>query len=95
MVLPTSKGNCFMHVIAKAYADEPLERDVIEDRSKLVYLVNPSHPNAALLGEESGVGFPRSTVFKFDSALFESLTNAWVASDNRRLAELWESATPI
>jgi hypothetical protein len=84
-----------MHVIAKAYGDEPLDRLVISRSVKLTYLLNPVSREAINPDENSGVGFPNECVFRFDSELFSELGEAWAAGDRKRLEHLWDQAEPL
>lgn len=89
------KGARQMRVIAKAYADQPLDRQLTGIRGEVVYVTNPSTGNANGTPRFSGVGFPADCVFEFDAELFDSLTNAWKASEVSALAMLWGRARPI
>jgi hypothetical protein len=84
-----------MLVIAKGYGDIPLERVVTGTTQRVVYLRNPSARDAKNPPPMSGVGFPRWAVFQHDSALFESMAEAWRAGDQESLSHLWESAQPF
>jgi hypothetical protein len=84
-----------MHVIAKAYADEPLARVLTGMRGKVAYLINPSAYSANGIAPFLGVGFPRDCVHSFDESLFESLRSAWESGDHIRLQQLWKKATPL
>jgi hypothetical protein len=83
-----------MRVIAKAYGDEPLDRTTSGEGAGVVFLVNPDM-NRSDSYSESGVGFPRSCVYQFDSALLESLRRAWADEDHTELGRLWNKATPL
>lgn len=82
-----------MHVIAKAYGDEPLHRIVTGERGDLIYLVNPDRQGRSNPEEFEGVGFPRWSVFRFDSEAFEALIAAWESGDGERLKTEWEKVT--
>lgn len=83
-----------MRVIARAYGDEPLDRATSGESDGVVFIVNP-HMNRADTPSESGVGFPRSCVFQFDSALFDSLREVFSRGDATALETLWSKAAPI
>jgi hypothetical protein len=83
-----------MHVIARAYADKPLDRIVVERSPKLAYIAS----SAALSADDSdrtGVGFPVNNVYKFDESLFRLLVSAWESGDHKQLLDLWSRAEPI
>jgi hypothetical protein len=84
-----------MRVIAKAYADEPLQRVATGICGKIVYLLNPSVAVANGTTPLSGVGFPISSVYEFHLATFESLCLAWQSGDVDELARLWGTAAPF
>lgn len=84
-----------MHVIAKAYGDEPLQRVVTGRAGATVYLLHPSVVNACGTAPFSGVGFPAASVFNFDLAVFDSLSRAWQSSDAAALSRAWAMATPL
>lgn len=81
-----------MHVIARAYGDEPLQRVVTGACGKLIYLLNPSVVSAQGSRPLSGVGFPSSAVYEFDLATFESLCRAWRSGDDGELQQAWQAA---
>jgi hypothetical protein len=82
-----------MRVLARAYGDRPLEREVVGSYEKGFYLIDPSSEYAKT-DPLSGVGFPRSYVFEFDESLFEKLQLAFANSAQTELARLWASAHP-
>lgn len=57
-------------------------------------LCNPQIDNSVRIDLAEGVGFPLDHVFKFDSALSESLLHAWGEGDLPKLELLWENAAP-
>jgi len=83
-----------MHVIARAYRDKPLDRIVVQADSNLIYLADPQASRAAIDDEKTGVGFPVSSIFKFDAALYDMLLAAWTKGDDGELRHLWDSAEP-
>ena len=83
-----------MSVIAKGFGDRPYVRDVVRDLGQTVIVANPDCDDATRAALSEGVGFPRDHVFKFDSALSESLMQAWDGGDGERLSELWKIAEP-
>jgi hypothetical protein len=84
-----------MRVIARAYGNEPLDRVLVGRSRKLAYVASESALGSESSMETAGVGFPATCVFRFDSALFHALSEAWVAGDHERLASLWADAEPI
>jgi hypothetical protein len=84
-----------MRVLARAYGDRPLDRIAVGSGVKVVYIAAQSVASSMAPGESGGVGFPKDCVFSFDSALYESLAQAWEAGDDASLAALWEAATPL
>jgi len=84
-----------MRVIARAYGDEPLQRIVTGSCGNLVYLINPSLDNANGIRPLSGVGFPKSSIYEFELATFESLCLAWRSGDPERLRRAWGMTTPM
>lgn len=83
-----------MLVIAMGYKRRPYVRAVVKDAEKSVILCNPDIESAARCGLSEGIGFPFDHVFKFDSALSESLIQAWGARDLPKLERLWKTAEP-
>lgn len=81
-----------MRVIAKAYGDEPIVRDVIFSNKRLAYLVKNDDDSPVVDDGVSGVGFPLDCIFRFDGALVTDLESAWESGNHRRLAELWSIA---
>lgn len=81
-----------MRVIARAYGDRPLVREVTGASDGLIYLVNPSSVETHGITPFSGVGFPASAVYEHDQRLADSLASAWDAGDVEELARLWETA---
>ncbi len=84
-----------MHVIAMAYGDEPLDRVLVGENARVFYVANPSTVSSTGQCTSGGVGFPKAYVFEFDSALFDSLEQAWASADRQGLADLWREATPF
>jgi hypothetical protein len=83
-----------MRVLARGYADRPLERDVVDISSGVIYLVNPSVDNSRR-EDGSGVGFPPRFVYVFDEPLFEGLTRAFKCGESSALERLWATAIPF
>lgn len=83
-----------MRVIARAYGDEPLDRTTSGESDGVVFIVN-SNMNRSENLSESGVGFPRSCVYEFDSELFDSLREVFRRGDAATLEALWSKAAPI
>ena len=83
-----------MRVIAKAYGGEPLDRATAGEGDGVVFIVNTTMNRSEPLSE-TGVGFPRSCVFQFDPALFDSLQTAFSRGDAATLENLWSQAAPI
>jgi len=81
-----------MRVIARAYGDRPLVREVTGTADGLVYLVNPSAAETHGITPLSGVGFPSSAVYEHDAGVAESLLSAWESGDVEGLLRLWETA---
>ena len=81
-----------MQVIAKAYRDRPLARIVVQTGGDLVYLADPRASRAAIDEDRTGVGFPISSVFKFDAALYDRLLQAWTCGNTSELQHLWDTA---
>jgi hypothetical protein len=84
-----------MRVIARAYADQPLDRLAVDRAANLIYIASESAVRAASATEKTGVGFPLQSVFKFNETLFELLCGAWEAGDSARLEQLWSRAEPL
>jgi hypothetical protein len=84
-----------MRVIAKAYGDRPLDREVISVGDKLAYVINLSVSDSAFGESRSGVGFPKDCLFQYDSGLFDSLQGAWAGGDRQGLEAQWARAAPI
>jgi len=80
-----------MRVLARAYGDKPLDRDVTSSNSRVAYVINRDARRAEGTSND-GVGFPRAYVFRFDGQLFGELQAAWEAGDHDRLANLWNRA---
>src|SRR4051794_17309844 len=83
-----------MRVIARAYGNEPLDRTTSGEGEGVVFLVNPDM-NRPENHSESGVGFPRSCVYQFDSALLDSLREVFNRGDEKALESLWSKAALI
>ena len=83
-----------MRVIARAYGDEPLDRNTSGESDGVVFIVNPNMNRSDDLSE-SGVGFPRSYVYEFDAELFDSLRKVFHCGDAATLETLWSKAAPI
>lgn len=81
-----------IEVIAKAYGDRPLWRLCASCESKRVYVLNPSLKNSPDPLKRLGVGFPKSSVFMADPALFAELESAYRAGDQAKLLLLWDRA---
>lgn len=81
-----------MRVIAKAYMDEPLDREVVGQGPRVTYIAKLSTdvPQSNPLTE--GVGFPKDCVFEFEPELFSDLRNAWEGSDGDALTRHWRRA---
>ena len=84
-----------MRVIAMAYKDRPLDREVVGETDKLIYVANLSGLNSMERAAASGVGFPPDCIFQFDETLFDSLEEAWDRDDLGKLKELWSRAQPV
>lgn len=84
-----------MRVIAIACDGEPLDRTCVDLTGKLAYVVNSSTGNANRISEKSGVGFPRWSVFKFDSGIWDQLSSAYAHQNAADLASLKEVLEPI
>lgn len=84
-----------MRVLARAYRDRPLDRVLVGENVRVFYIAHRSSLDSTGKCESGGVGFPRGTVFEFDSALYDSLTEAWACGDRAKLAQLWAQATPL
>ncbi len=84
-----------MRALAKAYGDEPLERVVTGVTPHVAYLVNPSTVSSTGIEANTGVGFPRDCVYRFDRALFDSLSAAWQEHNPLKLESLWRQAEPL
>ncbi len=83
-----------MRVIAKAYKDEPLDRGIGSESQEVAYVLNLSVLDSDGTYNRGGVGFPKHCLFEFDSALYESLRDAFSKGDRGRLSALWEHAKP-
>lgn len=81
-----------MRVLARAYADQPLDRLAVGRAGGVIYLSTEGSTESFL---SKGVGFPIECVFEFEPALFDSLQTAWSAGNERDLALLWAKATPL
>jgi hypothetical protein len=84
-----------MRVIAKAYGDRPLDREMTGAKGAVAFIANMSARNSNRIEPMDGVGFPKSCVFRFDAALFDSLAAAWAGGDRVALGELWGHASPL
>lgn len=84
-----------MRVIAMAYGGEPLQRVCTGSTETLAYILHPSKASACGITPFSGVGFPISSVFEFDLAVFDSLCQAWQSGDAVQMERAWSVATPI
>jgi hypothetical protein len=84
-----------MRVIARAYGDAPLDREVVGQTDRVAYIANLSGLSSIEREAAKGVGFPRNCVYRFDAALFESLSKAWERGDRGELEALWSSAEPF
>jgi hypothetical protein len=83
-----------MRVIARAYGDEPLDRTTSGESDGVIFIVN-LELNRSDHHSETGVGFPRSCVYQFDSELFDSLREVFGRGDAESLERLWSKAAPI
>ena len=83
-----------MRVLARAYADKPLDRVLVARSPKLAYIATEMLSSTAA-DDSAGVGFPVNCVFEFDETLFHSLSEAWRQGDRRSLLSLWAKAHPI
>lgn len=74
-------------VIAKAYADEPVQLSALEIHDKYVIVA----------GEDLSktIGFPRDLVFQFDADLYERLRKAYGQGSHEALTRLWNEAKPM
>lgn len=84
-----------MRALARAYGDEPLERVVTGVTPRVAYLINPSTVSSTEIEPNTGVGFPRDCVFRFDRDLFDSLSVAWREHNPGQLRSLWQKAQPL
>ena len=84
-----------MRVLAMAYGAEPLDRTVASEGPGIYYLVNLSIRDADGTYGRGGVGFPANYVFKFDSALYDSLRQAFAGGNREQLDALWATARQI
>lgn len=84
-----------MRVLAKAYGDRPLDRVAVGENARVIYIANMEAANSSGIDSPEGVGFPRNCVFEFDSALFESLIEAWDRQEREQLERLWKRAVPV
>jgi hypothetical protein len=80
-----------MHVIARAYGDEPLDREVVAVTRSVAYLENPSMRSANSDGL-GGVGFPLNCIYEFDGELFRNLRAAFERRADDELRSLWNQA---
>jgi len=93
--LPDREKECEeMRVIARAYKDKPLDRIVVGEGERVIYIANPSTVVSTGKDGTEGVGFPKNCVFEFDSALLDSLNAAWASGDRDQLERLWSAAKP-
>ncbi len=80
-------------VLVRADLGKPLERIVVGDGRRVIYLSRPDLCDQ-VIAEGSGVGFPREDVFYFDASLFNDLLNEWKTS-GRTQPETWDQAIPL
>jgi len=83
-----------MRVLARAYGDAALEREVSGAFDGGYFLVNPSVEHA-MSDDMAGVGFPRAYVFKFDADLYQRINEALGRGDTNEVQALWGRATPV
>ena len=74
-------------VLARAFGGEPLRRESRGVEGGAVRIAEPKTGKTAL--------FPQVDVFEFDARLEKELRVAYEKHDQRRLAELWASASPF
>lgn len=84
-----------MRVIAKAYRDRPLDRVTVGHKGKVIFIADPSIADSVRNTIGEGIGFPSKCLFEFDSALFNSLREAWDNGDVEKLGVLWREAAPL
>ncbi len=84
-----------MRVLARAYGDRPLDRELTGAKDTVAFIANVSARNSKPLVPMEGVGFPKTCVFRFEAALFDSLANAWEKGDRVALERLWGHALPL
>lgn len=84
-----------MHVIARGYGDEPLDRATAGIEGDVVFIVNPAVNRPVDNLTAAGVGFPTSCVFEYSESLWRDLSDAWARADLQRLQSLWSQATPV
>ncbi len=84
-----------MRVIARAYGDRPLDRELTGAKDTVAFIANVSARNSKRVTPMDGVGFPKTCVFRFDDGLFDSLVSAWEKGDRVTLRQLWENALPL
>ncbi len=80
--------------IARAYANEPLDRVAVAFERKLTFIANGKGvENVDNLEHVGAIGFPSECVFEFDAKLFDALQTAYILGDD--LDALWAQAVPL
>jgi hypothetical protein len=82
-------------VIARAYADEPLDRLAVGSGDGLVYIVNPSLSGTDKEIAMWSIGFPKNAIYEFDKTIYDKILAAFQSSTKDKLAELWKLARPL
>lgn len=84
-----------MRVIAMAYGKRPLDRALVRDEEKTVFIAADQTTNLDGTYRSEGLGFPRVFVFRFNESLLNRLTSAWDRQASNELEELWNEAIPV
>ena len=81
--------------LARAYGDEPLNRFAVGVGDGLVYVVSPDLPGTDGEVALRSIGFPSACIYELDDGVYESILEAYRASDRDRLDQMWRKAKPL
>lgn len=82
-------------VLARAYADEPLDRIAVGVGYGLVYIINPARTGTDREVAMWSIGFPQYAVYEFDERTYDKILAAYRSPEQRDLADLWKLAKPL